>query len=1266
MAGAPPRGPPLTRRTVLANPNAIAAGLAARAQAQGALAGPGSSPLTASYNQWVAGSPVGGAALPAPFYDFLAGAFGPLSPIQPMPVDVVPRDDEGRPLPRRWQYPVGWNLPVGQPGTEGYRLASYATLRRLADGYSVIRAMLNIRKNEMSGLNWDVGATGDAQSRTKGDKGAAKDQRSRAAEVVRWFKRIDSNYFGFQSWFEAGQEDQLVIDAVTLHPLPTRVKGKGLFGCGVAELELINGETIRPLVNIRGASPRFPEVAYQQYLWGVPRSDFAAMARDEDVEELAVDYGLDGVEPDAEYTRRELLYLPRNQRTWTPYGFSPIEMALIPVTIGIQRQGFLLDYFTDGTIPGVYVIAGESYVTPSQQRGLQDLINGIAGDVGQKHRAIVLPPGSKTEPQKDMTFQQAVDQAIVEQVAMILHIQPHEIGMVPGGRTSGLGGAGMAQVQQDSVVESRTEPERKWWKGKFDWLIQEVMGQEDLEWKWLDFEEEQDAEQKANADKADVSIGKRSIDEQRIDDGLDPWDLPLTKTPFVIGGPSGIIPLDPSVPPPAAPAPAGPGGAPGPGGSPAQGALAEALKPDGKDASKPRHDPAAALLSDKKKDRRKGRKELADRFADNLKDAVKDKPAVLGGAAGPGAALEPSSAGEGADKAKGATVADLMKWRTRYNDSKLPRIVHDYLLRSYPKGDIDWSEDPAIAWEFDPHVKLSDIDMARRPGGRDPSKVSAIADTVGKGASMDPVVLVEYETPDEAGLNIADGWHRTLGAEKAGEDEVPAFVGRGVPDKYRDLIDGRMQDDSGSKKKAALAELSVLGRYVRKHGSAEGFEARAMDPDVVRLFKAETARGETGPALERARRRVLKEGGNPQALRDWYNAGADGQIDWGSDGDFDQCVSVASNYMSDEDARGFCNLRHQDAVGGAPGTEKNFSVGSPLASGLAPYDLDTGERPAIGPRCTSCGAALFPGSADYGDGRCADCQISEDVQRRSPGEPMFNDSAPAVLLRAIEAELTRRGVDLAKWNPDQPRDDRGRWTAGGGPSGEVPVVQDTRKIGDFPQEVQDAARSVTARAAAAEPRVTADMAHIASATGGNLNERFTGPDGKEHGTLDAVLKSDSSTARKIADDIRDKGYTTAQSAAQVYDALRYTVTYPAGEYAKGAERAMDDLKAAGYEPLRGKDFWSDASQGYAGVNTVWGDPRTGQSFEVQFHTPEALQYKEGVGHPVYEAWRAQPEGSAARAYYDSKVNEAWQPIRDAVPYLDALKDFMTGMFPPRN
>lgn len=55
--------------------------------------------------------------------------------------------------------------------------------------------------------------------------------------------------------------------------------------------------------------------------------------------------------------------------------------------------------------------------------------------------------------------------------------------------------------------------------------------------------------------------------------------------------------------------------------------------------------------------------------------------------------------------------------------------------------------------------------------------------------------------------------------------------------------------------------------------------------------------------------------GNAQPLIDWYNDGAGGQISWGDDGDFDQCVDVASNYMDVDQAHGFCQLRHMDATG---------------------------------------------------------------------------------------------------------------------------------------------------------------------------------------------------------------------------------------------------------------------------------------------------------------------------------------------------------------
>jgi hypothetical protein len=915
--------------------------------------------------------------------DFLNGAFGPLSPIPPMPIDTP--EDSGRAGPRRYQYPIGWNLPVGQPGTEGgFKLAPFSVLYKYADMYSVGRTCINIRRDEMAGLSWDIGPTADAQAVSKGDKGAVKDLRERAQKIVKWFKHLDSNYYGFQNWFTAALEQQIVIDALSLYLAPTRVEGKGLFGSDLSELQLLDGASIRPLYDLSGAKPRPPAPAYQQYLWGVPRSEYQAIMTDADLETMKEDLAAAGVkedlEPVKEYRGDQLLYMPRLPRINSPYGFGPVEQALIPFTLGMLRQNYLLDFYGEGSIPGTFVIAGTQYVTPAQQRQLQDTLNAIAGDQAWKHRIIVLPPGSSSEPQKNMDGQWQIDQMIAEQVAMIMHIQPHEIGMLPGGKSGGLsGGKGVAEQQNASVTEQRTEPDRNWWKEScFDLIIQTVFKQEDLEWKWLDFEEEEDDEKKATTQQTLIFSGQSTIDQERIENGDDAYGFPLTQSPFIMVG-SQIISLDPNVPSP--PPPAAPGGLPGgaPAGGPAGQALTAALQPDlGKNPDKPKHNPAAALLSDKKKDRKKGRHELADRFADNLKDVTKhpptdgaapgSKPAVPGTATQPSVpvatgtqtpAVAPvapakpkkkladlgwdSAAKIAADQAftDQLTVADLVKAHVKYKGD-LAKIVYTYLLRSYPEKAVEWVK--TGNWEYDPKVKLSDINMARRPGGRNPQKVNDISGSLKQGASMDPLVLIERQDQSEYKYDIADGWHRTLGAKDAGWDEVPAFIGTGMDDTADWGL--QMQDESDSIKKAQMAELAVISRFLRKRGTIARFKPAALDPIQMRLLTADLERMERASALDAARDRI-----------------------------------------------------------------KSFGLSAPLATGIAPFDLD-GQNPldfdmtgsqGEGRRCPRCNSPMtkFERGPD-----CTNCRVGE--------------LAP---------------VD--KYSDDEARDDHGQWTSGGSDAGQA-------------------------------------------------------------------------------------------------------------------------------------------------------------------------------------------------------------------------------------
>lgn len=56
-------------------------------------------------------------------------------------------------------------------------------------------------------------------------------------------------------------------------------------------------------------------------------------------------------------------------------------------------------------------------------------------------------------------------------------------------------------------------------------------------------------------------------------------------------------------------------------------------------------------------------------------------------------------------------------------------------------------------------------------------------------------------------------------------------------------------------------------------------------------------------------------------LKEWYvHGGGAAKIRWGQKGDFSRCVRIAGKHMRPDQAKGFCNLRHKDALGYYPAT----------------------------------------------------------------------------------------------------------------------------------------------------------------------------------------------------------------------------------------------------------------------------------------------------------------------------------------------------------
>jgi len=454
-----------------------------------------------------------GPTMPRPAEAFQA-QFGPMTPIMPFGIDK-PKPGQEYAEPRIWEYPVGYNLPT-HPGDR--KLVSFANLRRYADIYDVARRAIEVRKTEIAALDWDIVV----------DPHAVKDVGREAfaterAELRRFWRQPDRNYFDLTAWLKAIMEDFLVIDAVSIYPVQAR--GRGWFGSGVAEFRLIDGATIKPLLDVTGGTPRPPSPAYQQYLWGVPRVDLASMITAGDVE---------AGEPVGEYTSNELLYLLLNPRSFSPYGFSNTEQAMLTIQTALKRKEWMLSYFDDGSVPSLFVeMPTQADWTPEQiEQRERNLNEVIAATMGGKWKIKFLPPGAKANPMKEPVLSSEFDTLLIETICMAYDVVPMELGFMP---KNGLGGKGLSDNQEAVQYRKSLRPTAQFVESVFNRINHHLFNApEELLFKFVGLDPAEDAERQAARDKTYVSLGAYTIDEVRESGGKEAFGLPETSTPFVL------------------------------------------------------------------------------------------------------------------------------------------------------------------------------------------------------------------------------------------------------------------------------------------------------------------------------------------------------------------------------------------------------------------------------------------------------------------------------------------------------------------------------------------------------------------------------------------------------------------------------------------------------------------------------------------------------------------------------------------------------------
>ena len=137
-----------------------------------------------------------------------------------------------------------------------------------------------------------------------------------------------------------------------------------------------------------------------------------------------------------------------------------------------------------------------------------------------------------------------------------------------------------------------------------------------------------------------------------------------------------------------------------------------------------------------------------------------------------------------------------------------------------------------------------------------------------------------------------------------------------------------------------------------------------------------------------------------------------------------------------------------------------------------------------------------------------------------------------------------------------------------------------------------------------EPKITSDMQRIAG------KDKLAG--------LEFRKKTVESLTRKIVTDSQTENISLSKAVSEINDALRYTTIFNSDTFEKEYSKMKQDLITDGYKVLKVKNTWLIDGP-YKGVNTVV--EKDGINFEMQYHTRESFDLKNGPLHKLYEKYR---------------------------------------------
>lgn len=374
--------------------------------------------------------------------------FGPGNPILP----THPEEE-----PRIFQYAPGNNLILAP--RSGYNLMDFSILRAIGNYSKEVILNKEHIKRQIRGFKWEITSKSQAKIKAMGRQWVATPN---VKEIEEFWESPDGQN-DFVSWLNMLLEELLITDAVTLWP--------SINSAGRKVIEIIDGTTIRPLMDARGRIPDPPLPAYLQVLYGIPRSAFPASL---------------------------LIYKPLNTKVYQPYGESPIEWIMGIINTSMRRDLQRIGYFTEGNIPGAFAFAPPDW-TPEQIRTYQEYIDAVfKGDIARSGKLLTLPGGTRAgvtqfqnHDQNDITL----DNYLMQVACWAFGNSPAEFGIVPG---SGLGGQGYMEGAENIQYRSLIGPVMQYLENLFTKVTQGFLERPELKMSSPDMEPIEDREKDAN------------------------------------------------------------------------------------------------------------------------------------------------------------------------------------------------------------------------------------------------------------------------------------------------------------------------------------------------------------------------------------------------------------------------------------------------------------------------------------------------------------------------------------------------------------------------------------------------------------------------------------------------------------------------------------------------------------------------------------------------------------------------------------------------